>query len=130
MIAASAQVPSTCMIWQVVPSTCTCKSINLDLARAARYQYFTENRPAHADQNSVQPSIFSPPIVLLFVLLLLRSWRPARMGTMSPDRSACSRPIAHTHTQARPHTLSHTHTHSTQPVPPGSFIHYRSYSRT
>ena len=52
MIAARARVPSTCMIWQVVPSTGTCKSINLDLARAARYQYFTENRPAHADQNS------------------------------------------------------------------------------
>ena len=47
MLAARARVPSTCMIWQVVPSTGTCKSINLDLARAARYQYFTENRPAH-----------------------------------------------------------------------------------
>ena len=58
MIAARARVPSTCMIWQVVPSTGTCKSINLDLARAARYQYFTENRPAHADQNSVHQSIF------------------------------------------------------------------------
>ena len=52
MLAARARVPFACMIWQVVPSTSTCKSINLDLARAARYQYFTENRPAHADQNS------------------------------------------------------------------------------
>ena len=52
MLAVRARVPSTCMIWQVVPSTGTCKSINLDLARAARYQYFIENRPAHADQNS------------------------------------------------------------------------------
>ena len=54
MIVARARVPSTCMIWQVVPSTGTCKSINLDLARAARYRYFTKNRPAHADQNSDQ----------------------------------------------------------------------------
>ena len=43
---------AACMIWQVVLSTGTCESINLDLARAARYQYFTKNRPAHADQNS------------------------------------------------------------------------------
>ena len=52
MLAARARVPITCMIWQVVPSTSTRKSINLDLARAARYWYFTKNRPAHADQNS------------------------------------------------------------------------------
>merc|ERR1712185_368729 len=43
MIAARARVPSTCMIWQVVPSTGIGKSINLDLVRAARYRYFIEN---------------------------------------------------------------------------------------
>ena len=52
MLAARARVPFACMIWQVVPSASTRKSINLDLARAARYRYFTKNRPAHADQNS------------------------------------------------------------------------------
>ena len=41
---------ATCMIWQVVPSTGTCKSINLDLARAAPYRYFTQYGPAHADE--------------------------------------------------------------------------------
>ena len=58
MLAARARVPFACMIWQVVPSTSTRKSINLDLARAARYRYFTKNRPAHADQNSDQSTLF------------------------------------------------------------------------
>ena len=44
---------AACMLWQVVPSTGTCKSINLDLARAAPYRYFTQYGPARADQNQV-----------------------------------------------------------------------------
>ena len=105
MLAARARVPFACMIWQVVPSTSTRKSINLDLARAARYRYFTKNRPAHADQNSDHktPSSRQPSCCTCW------SWRRARMGTKSPGRSACSGPAPHTHTQAR-HTHVHTHT--------------------
>ena len=105
MVAARARVPCACMLWQVVPSTSTRKSINLDLARAARYRYFTKNRPAHADQNSDQS-----------ILLLAVNLPAVRVGhgvgpgwERSPGRSACSRPAPHTHTQAR-HTHIHTHT--------------------
>ena len=51
---------AACMLWQVVPSTGTCKSINLDLARAAPYWYFTQNGPAHADQNQVLQLLLLP----------------------------------------------------------------------
>ena len=117
MLAARARVPFACMLWQVVPSTSTRKSINLDLARAARYWYFTKNRPAHADQNSDQPILLLAPI-----FLLSWSWRRARMGTRSPSRSACSGPAPHTHTQARhTHTLTFTHSHHT--TSSSRFIH-------
>ena len=53
MPAARARLTSCMHVWQVVPSTGTCKSINLDLARAAPYRYFTQYEPAHADQNQV-----------------------------------------------------------------------------
>ena len=105
MLAARARVPFACMIWQVVPSTSTCKSINLDLARAARYRYFTKNRPAHADQNSDHKT----PSSRQSSCCTCWPWRRARMGTKSPGRSACSRPAPHTLTQAR-HTHTHTHT--------------------
>ena len=121
MLAARARVPFACMIWQVVPSTSTRKSINLDLARAARYRYFTKNRPAHADQNSDQS------ILLLAVNLpavrvghgVGPGWeRGRRAGPLVADRHH-----TRTHTGTS-HTHSHTHTHFTQPVPPGLFIHY------
>ena len=117
MLAARARVPCTCMIWQVVPSTSTRKSINLDLARAARYWYFTKNRPAHADQNSDQSSSSRQSSCCT-----CWSWRRARMGTKSPGRSACSGPAPHTHTQAR-HTHTHTHTHSLHTTSSSRFIH-------
>ena len=106
MLAARARVPFACMIWQVVPSTSTRKSINLDLARAARYWYFTKNRPAHADQNSDQSSSSRQSSCCT-----CWAWHRVRMDTKSPGRSACSGPAPHTHTQAR-HTHTHTHTHS------------------
>ena len=74
---------AACMIWQVVPSTGTCKSINLDLARAAPYWYFTQNGPAHADQNQVLPTLLLLLIAYLFVSssdgVLLRAGWPRRM---------------------------------------------------
>ena len=88
MLAARARVPFACMIWQVVPSTSTRKSINLDLARAARYRYFTKDRPAHANYHSVLQSHL-PTLVLPRVLGGVVGWRrPGRMATMSPGRSA------------------------------------------
>ena len=105
MLAARARVPITCMIWQVVPSTSTCKSINLDLARAARYQYFTENRPAHADQNSDHktPSSRQSSCRSCCYGVWPRWERRRRAGLL------LSRPATRTHTQAR-HTHVHTHT--------------------
>ena len=118
MLAARARVPCTCMLWQVVPSTSTRKSINLDLARAARYWYFTKNRPAHADQNSDQP------ILLLAVNLpavrvghgVGPGWeRSRRAGPLVADRH-------HTRTHRHvTHTLTHTHSHHT--TSSSRFIH-------
>ena len=105
MIAARARVPSTCMIWQVVLGTGTCKSINLDLARAAPYRYFTQYGPAHADQNLFQQNLLHS-LVPLCVLGGVAVWRrPFRMDKAMPGRSVDQ---PHTHTQARPH--AHTHT--------------------
>ena len=118
MLAARARVPFACMIWQVVPSTSTRKSINLDLARAARYRYFTKHRPAHADQNSDQSSSSRQSSCCT-----CWSWRRARMGTKSPGRSACSRPAPHTHTQAR-----HTHVHTHTLTPHNQFLQVYSYT--
>ena len=96
---------ATCMIWQVVPSTGTCKSINLDLARAAPYRYFAQYGPAHADQNLIQQNLL-PSLVPLCVLGGVAVWRrPFRMDMAMPGRSVDQ---PHTHTQARPH--AHTHT--------------------
>ena len=76
------------VIWQVVPSTDTCKSINLDLARAARYRYFTQYRPAHADQIFIQQNLL-PSLVPPRVLGGVATWRRlVRMDTTSPGRSA------------------------------------------
>ena len=112
---------AACMIWQVVPSTGTCKSINLDLARAAPYRYFTQYGPAHADQNLIQSSL-RPSLVPLCVLGGVVVWRrPPRMGKAMPGRSVDQPPHAHTGTSTR----SHTHTHIT-PTPPGFY----SYSST
>ena len=97
MLAARARVPCTCMLWQVVPSTSTRKSINLDLARAARYWYFTKNRPAHADQNSDQP-----------ILLLAVNLPAVRVGHgVGPgwERSRRAGPLA----ADRHHTRTHRH---------------------
>ena len=58
---------AACMIWQVVPSTGTCKSINLDLARAAPYRYFTQYGPAQADQNQVLQLHLLHRLAYLFV---------------------------------------------------------------
>ena len=91
------------MLWQVVPSTSTRKSINLDLARAARY--FTKNRPAHADQNSDQS------ILLLAVNLpavrvghgVGPGWeRSHQAGLLVADRH---------HTRTHRHA-THIHTHT------------------
>ena len=62
---------ATCMIWQVVPSTGTCKSINLDLARAAPYRYFTQYGPAHADQNLFQQTSFIASFLSVSLVVLL-----------------------------------------------------------
>ena len=116
MLAARARVPCACMLWQVVPSTSTRKSINLDLARAARYWYFTKNRPAHADQNSDQP------ILLLAVYLpavrvghgVGPGWeRGRRAGPLVADRH---------HTRTHRH-VTHTHTHSLHTTSSSRFIH-------
>ena len=118
MIAARARVPSTCMIWQVVLGTGTCKSINLDLARAARYRYFTKNRPAHADQNSDQ----SNPL-LAVNLPAVRvghgvgpGWeRSHRAGLLVADRH---------HTRSHRHaTHTLTLTHSLHTTSSSRFIH-------
>ena len=61
---------AACMIWQVVPSTGTCKSINLDLARAAPYRYFTQYGPAHADQNLIQQTFFTASFLLVTLVVL------------------------------------------------------------
>ena len=105
MLAARARVPFACMIWQVVPSTSTRKSINLDLARAARYRYFTKNRPAHADQNSDQSNL-----LLAVNLPAVRvghgvgpGWeRSRRAGPLVADRH---------HTRTHRHA-THIHTHT------------------
>ena len=62
---------AACMIWQVVPSTGTCKSINLDLARAAPYRYFTQYGPAHADQNLFQQTFFLASFLSVSLVVLL-----------------------------------------------------------
>ena len=118
MLAARARVPFACMIWQVVPSTSTRKSINLDLARASRYWYFTKNRPAHADQNSDQSSSSRQSSCCT-----CWAWRRVRMDTKSPGRSACSGPAPHTHTQAR-----HTHVHTHTLTPHNQFLQVYSYT--
>ena len=83
MPAARARLTSCMHVWQVVPSTGTCKSINLDLARAAPYWYFTQNGPAHAGQNQVLPTLLLLLIAYLFVSssdgVLLRAGWPRRM---------------------------------------------------
>ena len=118
MLAARARVPFACMIWQVVPSTSTCKSINLDLARAARYRYFTKNRPAHADQNSDQSHLF-----LAVNLPAVRvghgvgpGWeRGHRAGPLVADRH---------HTRSHKHaTHTLTLTHSLHTTSSSRFIH-------
>ena len=109
MLAARARVPFACMIWQVVPGTSTCKSINLDLARAARYRYFTKNRPAHADQNLFHQTSFIASFLTVSSVVLLYgvgrsgwTWR-CRAGLLtSPTRT-------HRHV----HTLTHTHPYHT-----------------
>ena len=120
MLAARARVPCACMLWQVVPSTSTRKSINLDLARAARYRYFTKNRPAHADQNSDHNLFLAVNLPAIRVGHGVGpGWeRSRRAGPLVADRhhTRTHRHVTHTHT--------HTHTHFTQPVPPGLFIHY------
>ena len=109
--------------------------------------YFTMKRPAHSGidirQSSIQLFLILPP--------------SARhdMASGHPDGSSlsqvCWRRHSHTgtHSRTHPHIHTHTHTHihfisppghthnrsilerdTTQPVPPGLFIHYRSYSRT
>ena len=105
MLAARARVPFACMIWQVVPSTSTRKSINLDLARAARYRYFTKNRPAHADQNSDQS-----------ILLLAVNLPAVRVGHgVGPgwERSRRAGPLVADRHHTRTHRhVTHTHTHT------------------
>ena len=118
MIAASARVPSTCMIWQVVPSTGTCKSINLDLARAAPYRYFTQYGPAHADQNSDQPNL-----LLAVNLPAVRvghgvgpGWeRSRRAGLLVADRHHTRTHRHATHTLTLTHSL-HTRAWMRAPV--------------
>ena len=62
---------AACMIWQVVLSTGTCESINLDLARAAPYRYFTQYGPAHADQNLIQQTFFIASFLSVSLVVLL-----------------------------------------------------------
>ena len=117
MITASARVPSTCTIWQVVLSTGTCKSINLDLARAARYRYFTKNRPAHADQNSDHNLFLAVNLPAVRVGHGVGpGWeRGHRAGPLVADRH-------HTRTHRHvTHTL--THTHSLHTTSSSRFIH-------
>ena len=104
MIAASARVPSTCMIWQVVPSTGTCKSINLDRARAARYWYFTKNRPAHARTHSDHKLLLAANLPAVRVGHgVWPGWeRRRRAGLLVADR-----PHTRTHRHA-----THIHTHT------------------
>ena len=57
MLAARARVPFACMLWQVVPSTSTRKSINLDLARAARILVLYQKATRSSKSSSVtEPS--------------------------------------------------------------------------
>ena len=120
MLAARAWVPITCMIWQVVPSTSTRKSINLDLARAAPYRYFTQYGPAHADQNLIQQTFFLASFLSVSLVVLL--YGVGRSGWTRRCRAGLlTSPHAHTSTSTR----SHTHTHIT-PTPPGFY----SYSST
>ena len=118
MLAARARVPITCMIWQVVPSTSTCKSINLDLARAARYQYFTENRPAHADQNS------DHKLLLAVNLPAVRVGHGVGPGWERGRRAGLI-------TSDRPHTRTHrhaTHIHTHTLTPHNQFLQVYSYT--
>ena len=112
---------AACMIWQVVPSTGTCKSINLDLARAARYRYFTKNRPAHADQNSDQPNL-----LLAVNLPAVRvghgvgpGWeRSRRAGLLVADRH---------HTRTHRHATN-IHTHTLTLTSHNQFLQVYSYT--
>ena len=109
MITASARVPSTCMIWQVVPSTDTCKSINLDLARAAPYRYFTQYGPAHADQNLFQQSSFIASFLSVSLVVLL--YGVGRSGWTRRCRAGLLTSPTRTHRHV--HTLTHTHPYHT-----------------
>ena len=71
---------AACMIWQVVPSTGTCKSINLDLARAAPYRYFTQYGPAHADQNRDLPTTASSSSIIAYLFVSSRDGFLLRAG--------------------------------------------------
>ena len=100
---------ASCILWQVVPSTGTCKSINLDLARAAPYRYFTQYGPAHADQNLFHKASFIASFLFVSLVVLLHGvgrpgwarWCWAGLLT-SPTRT-------HRHV----HTLTHTHPYHT-----------------
>ena len=99
------------MIWQVVPSIGTCKSINLDLARAARCMIFYHEATCSC-RSILRSTNLLPTLVLLYVkdLVVLRhgvdraGWpRRRRAGLLS-------RPATHAHTgtPTRSHTRAHT----------------------
>ena len=100
---------ATCMIWQVVPSTGTCKSINLDLARAAPYRYFTQYGPAHADQNLFQQTSFIASFLSVSLVVLL--YGVGRPGWARRCRAGLLTSPTRTHRHV--HTLTHTHPYHT-----------------
>ena len=100
---------ATCMIWQVVPSTGTCKSINLDLARAAPYRYFTQYGPAHADQNLFQQTSFIASFLSVSLVVLL--YGVGRSGWTRRCRAGLLTSPTRTHRHV--HTLTHTHPYHT-----------------
>ena len=113
MLAARARVPFACMIWQVVPSTSTRKSINLDLARAAPYRYFTQYGPAHADQNLFQQTSFIASFLSVSLVVLL--YGVGRSGWTRRCRAGLLTSPTRTHRHV--HTLTHTrpyHTNSSR----------------